>query len=75
MSRKNLSVILIVVFLLTMVMGSGPGIRLINPDLSDPHASFMFLGLPRIYIWGLFWYAVQLAVIMIAYFKIWKRDV
>ena len=69
--HRNLSRILIAVFLIAMFMGSGPGLRLINPDPTDPNAVFTFLGLPKIYAWGLLWYAVQLTVILIAYFKIW----
>ena len=29
------------------------------------------LGLPTIYAWGLLWYAVQLAAVLTAYFKVW----
>ncbi len=55
-------------------MGSGPGIRLINPDPTDPQAVFTIWGLPKIYVWGLLWYVVQLGAILIAYLKLWKDD-
>ena len=58
-----------------MLMGSGPGIRLFNPDISDPHAVFTIFGMPKIYVWGLFWYVIQLAALLVAYFKIWKNEV
>jgi len=75
MDRKKLARLLTVLFLFSMFMGSGPGLRLINPDSADPNAVFTIMGLPTIYVWGLLWYVVQLMVILIAYFKIWKRDV
>ena len=56
-----------------MIMGPGPGLRLINPDASDPNATFLFAGIPIIYAWGLFWYAIQLIAIIIAYKKLWKE--
>jgi len=65
--------LLITLFLLAMVMGSGPGLYLINPDINDPHATFTLGGLPIIYAWGLLWYAVQLAVILRAYTTYWKQ--
>ena len=74
MDRRKLATVLTVLFLFSMFMGSGPGLRLINPDPADPQAVFTVLGLPTIYVWGLLWYAVQLTVILTAYFKLWKRD-
>jgi hypothetical protein len=74
MSRKTLSIFLACVFLTAVTMGSGPGIRLINPDPSDPQAVFTFLGMPKIYVWGLWWYVVQLGAILVAYFKLWIDD-
>ena len=70
-SEKRL---LFVLFLLAMIMGSGPGLYLVNPDISAPNPSFTTFGLPTIYVWGLFWYAVQLGVILRAYFYHWKDD-
>ena len=57
--------------MLAMLMGPGLGLRLVNPDPSDPNATYTVLGLPIIYVWGLFWYAVQLVAIVVAYKKIW----
>ncbi|MBT4496841.1 MAG: hypothetical protein HOC74_03925 [Gemmatimonadetes bacterium] len=64
--------LLVLLFLLAMVMGSGPGLYLINPDPGDPSATFTLGGLPVIYLWGLLWYAVQLSVIIRAYTAYWK---
>ena len=71
---KNTRNLLIFLFLLAVFMGAGPGLHLINPDPLDPTATFLAFGLPRIYVWGLFWYAVQFAVIFYAYTKIWRGD-
>ena len=60
-SEKRL---LFALFVLAMIMGSGPGLYLINPDISAPNPSFTTFGLPTIYVWGLFWYAVQLGIIL-----------
>jgi hypothetical protein len=74
MNRKTLTWVVAGLFLTAVTMGSGPGIRLINPDVSDPGAVFTLFGLPKIYVWGLCWYAVQLAAILVAYLKLWKDD-
>jgi hypothetical protein len=71
---RALGAMLTAAFLLAMIMGSGPGLRLINPDPQDAHAVFTTWGLPTIYVWGLCWYAVQLAVILTAYFKLWTGE-
>lgn len=66
---------LVFLFLFAVFMGAGPGLRLINPDPLDPNATFIAFGVPVIYLWGLCWYAVQLAVILYAYLYCWQdRD-
>jgi len=60
------------VFALAMVMGPGPGLRLVNPEPAAVREGLLFLGLPVVYAWGLFWYGVQAAVVVTAYFTIWK---
>lgn len=69
--KGRLAIVLAAVFLVAMVMGSGPGLYLVNPDPSDPQARFTVLGLPTIYAWGLLWYGVQLMAVLTAYFKLW----
>jgi hypothetical protein len=66
--------LLIILFLLAVVLGAGPGIHLANPDATDPEATFTTFGLPTIYVWGLLWYAVQFGVILVAYFRYWNPD-
>ena len=66
-----MKILLVVLFLLAVFLGAGPGIHLVNPDASDPAASFTTFGLPTIYVWGLLWYFVELGVILVAYFRFW----
>jgi hypothetical protein len=72
--KNKLSLFLTVVFLLAMVMGPGPGLLLINPDISQPNPDLTIGGIPKLYAWGIFWYAVQVAVVVTAYCKVWKDD-
>lgn len=72
--RQKLGRILAVAFVLALILGPGPGLRLINPDINDPNAAYTVFGLPKVYAWGLFWYGVELAIILTAYFKIWRSD-
>ncbi len=65
-ARKRLAWILGLVFVLAMVMCPGPGVLLVN-------RAELFLGLPLIYVWGVFWYGVQLSVILLCYFLLWRR--
>ncbi len=65
--------LLTALFLLAVFMGAGPGLHLINPDLTDPHVQLTTFGLPIIYVWGLFWYVIQFAVIVIAYRFVWSQ--
>lgn len=55
-------------------MGPGPGIYLVNPDPTSNELPATVFGLPILYAWGLFWFAVEATVLLIAYFKIWSRE-
>ena len=68
----RLGLVLFLLFALAMVMGPGPGLQLVNPDPTTARDSLLFLGLPVIYAWGLFWYGVQAAVVVTASLTIWK---
>ena len=69
--RKKLGMILSVIFLFAMVMGPGPGVLLINPDPADPNAVFTFMGVPKVYAWGVLWYSIQLIIVGLLYTKVW----
>ena len=70
--RQRLGLVLFLVFALAMVMGPGPGLHLVSPEPTTARDSLLFLGLPVIYAWGLFWYGVQAAVVLTACLTIWK---
>ena len=72
--RKKLGMILSVVFLFVMFMGPGPGVQLINPDPADPNAVFTFMGVPKVYAWGVLWYSIQLVIVGLLYTKVWVAD-
>jgi len=57
-----------------MFMGPGPGLRFVNPEPNASGDALLFLGLPVIYAWGLFWYGVQAAVVITASVTLWKSD-
>ena len=64
-TRKYLPWLLAAIFALAMLMGAGPGILLIN----EPKTWF---GYPRLYVWALVWCSVEAAVILAAYFFVWR---
>lgn len=70
----SMKTLLVVLFLLAIILGAGPGIHLVNPNPADPGANFTTFGLPTIYVWGLLWYIVQFGVILVAYFRFWNTD-
>jgi hypothetical protein len=74
LKRKKLGKILAVAFVAVLAMGAGPGLLLINPDISDPNVSFTFLGLPKVYAWGLLCYGLEVAIVVTAYFKVWHVE-
>lgn len=65
--RRRLSILLTVVFSLSMIMGTGPGVLLVNR--ADTVA-----GVPLVYAWGILWYLVQVAVALVAYFVVWDSS-
>ncbi|WP_145255798.1 hypothetical protein [Planctomycetes bacterium Pan216] len=64
-SRRGLAIALTLAFLFAMVMGTGPGVLLVNHPRS-------FLGLPLLYTWAIFWYVVQVMIALVAYFWLWR---
>ncbi|MFT5525830.1 MAG: hypothetical protein ACI9G1_006063 [Pirellulaceae bacterium] len=65
--RKRLGWILAIAFVIAILMGPGPGMLLVN----RPTAHF---GLPDLYVWGLFWYVVEVGIVVLAYFFVWQDD-
>jgi hypothetical protein len=64
-SRLKLGKILVAVFAVAMIMGAGPGILLVNQPAT-------WFGLPRLYVWGMIWCAVEIAVVIAAYLFVWE---
>ena len=69
--RRGLAWALGIAFAIAMVMGPGPGLDLINPE---PGALKTAFGLPIVYAWGLFWFGVQVALLLTAYARLWSRS-
>lgn len=72
--KRRLSLWLSVAMVFTMIMGPGPGLRLVNPGINDPIESYLFMGVPVIYAWGIFWFIVQLSIVTTAYYTVWASD-
>ncbi len=64
-TRLRLGWILAAIFALAMILGAGPGVLLVNQPAT-------WFGLPRLYVWGMFWCAVEIAVVVAAYLFVWK---
>ncbi|MDZ4702029.1 MAG: hypothetical protein SH809_20125 [Rhodothermales bacterium] len=73
-STRRLGLVLTVAMVIAMLMGPGPGLRLVNPDISDPDAVYVVAGMPIVYVWGVCWFAVQVAIVLVAYLKIWRVE-
>ena len=65
--RRRLGWVLSGLFALSMLMGAGPGVLLVNRP--EP-----LLGLPALCTWGLCWYLVQAAVAVLAYRYLWHDE-
>jgi hypothetical protein len=73
-SRNRLGKILALIFGIAVVMGPGPGLYLVNPDSNDPETVATLGQVPILYLWVLFWFAVQAVVVLIAYFYLWGSN-
>jgi len=68
---RRLAILLSAIFLFALIMGPGPGLSLIN-DYAAKGGTV--LGIPILYAWAVFWFAVEAGVVAIAYRKLWKDD-
>ena len=64
--KKKLAAILMATFFFAMAMGAGPGVYLVNEK--GP-----ILGMPAVYAWVVFWFAVQATTVIIAFRTVWKK--
>lgn len=67
---RRLAWILSTVFLVALVMGTGPGLLLVNEPVMVPLG--FGLALPALYAWGLLWYAVEVICVVLAYAFVWR---
>ena len=72
MFKTRLSKILAAIFVFATVMGSGPGLYLVNPS-PDASSPTTFLGMPILFAWACFWFFVQAGVVLVAYCKLWTK--
>ena len=63
---RHFGLLLSMVFLFALAMGAGPGIVLANQPA-------MWFGFPRLYVWGSFWCAVEVVVVVVAYLTVWRE--
>ena len=73
--NRRLALTLSAIFLMALVLGPGPGIDLVNPDVNGSREDFFVFGLPIIYVWGMVTYCLLLSCVLVAYFTIWADDV
>ncbi len=66
--KKKLLNRLLLLFIFAFLMSNGPGLALVN------HPTLV-AGVPILYLWGLGWAVVQIAIIIYAYLKVWRHEV
>jgi len=64
---SSLKCVLFALFLVAMIMGTGPGTLLVNRAVT-------VRGIPLLYLWGILWYFVLVGIALVAYFRIWNTD-
>lgn len=72
--RHRLTILLSAIFVFALVMGAGPGVYLVNPHPGAPRAAYTLCGMPVIYAWAVFWFAVQAATVVAASVLLWNTD-
>ena len=70
-TRKKWAYISGILFSVAVIMGAGPGLILVNPSEGATREAFFFASMPIIYVWGVFWFAVQFIALLLAYRKVW----
>ena len=66
--KKKLFRTLLVLYAISYLFSNGPGLMLVNKPT-------LVAGIPILYLWALAWAIVQIALIMIAYNKIWRKEI
>jgi hypothetical protein len=66
MTKKKWTITLTLGYIVAYLLSNGPGILLIN-------RASLFWGFPPLYLWAVFWGAVQVSILVAAYFLVWKE--
>jgi len=74
MRKPHRDRLLVTLFLLATFMGAGPGLHLVNPDPGSGGPAPTILGLPIVYAWGVAWFLVEVAVIVVAFRSFGGRE-
>jgi hypothetical protein len=67
MTKKKWTITLTLGYILAFLLSNGPGILLVN------RAELVF-GFPPLYLWAVFWGAVQVSILIAAGFLVWSVD-
>ncbi len=65
MNKKKWAITLTLGYIAAFLFSNGPGILLIN-------RAELMLGFPPLYLWAVFWGAVQVSILIAAYFLVWS---
>lgn len=68
---RRLRLGLVVAFVFALLMGAGPGLYLVNDYAASGGT---ILGMPALYAWAVGWCAVESAIVLIAYLKVWRSE-
>ncbi|OGG06280.1 MAG: hypothetical protein A3F83_17070 [Candidatus Glassbacteria bacterium RIFCSPLOWO2_12_FULL_58_11] len=66
--KKALFRKLLLAFAVSFLLSNGPGLLLVNKPL-------LIAGMPLLYLWAAGWAAIQIGIILYAYFKLWRDEV
>lgn len=66
MNKKKWAITLTLGYIAAFLFSNGPGILLVN-------RAELVLGFPPLYLWAVFWGAVQVSILIAAYFLVWKE--
>lgn len=72
--RRRLGGTLTALFVLSLILGPGPGVLLVNPSEDPAEPAARVLAIPIVYAWAILWFAVQLTIILLANALIWRAE-
>jgi len=66
-SRLSLGKLLLIIYAVSLLFSNGPGVLLVN-------RSTLVAGFPLLYLWTVAFWLLQMSIIMVAYFRVWKDE-